>query len=60
MVEVTSRKEIIMEVLDWIAENLDTIIATVLIVLASFDKVAIVAMGTLRNVLDEWNSLFGK
>lgn len=49
-----------MEILDWFAQYWDTMIATALIVLASFDKVAIVAMGTIANIKNEWDSLFGK
>jgi hypothetical protein len=47
-----------MEFSNWIAENWEVMMASVLVVIASIDKVAMVALKTLRNIVDAWYDLF--
>ena len=47
-----------MGTLAWLSDNWEAIVASTLVVIASIDKVALVALKTLRNIFDAWNELF--
>ena len=44
--------------MDTLIENWEAIIASALVVIASIDKVALIAFKTLRNIIDAWSELF--
>ena len=47
-----------MKTLTWVADNWEAIMASILVVMASIDKVALIGLKTLRNIVDAWNELF--
>jgi hypothetical protein len=48
-----------MEILNWFAEYWDTVVATILIVVASTDKVVQILFKTAANIRDSWRELIG-
>ena len=48
------------ELIGWVAqpENLDRVVAYAIAAIAMLDKILIVAMKTIRGIIDEFNSLF--
>lgn len=49
--------------MDWlkaITENLDIVVASIVIFLASADKIAMVAIKSLGNIKDTWRDTFPK
>ena len=45
------------EILAWFAEYWEALIATLLVAIASLDKVALVLMKTVDNIRDTWREL---
>jgi len=46
-------------IMTWIGDNWEVITGTVLAIIAGADKVAMVALKSAKNIIDEWHSTFG-
>lgn len=48
-----------MQIMTWFSDNWEVLTGTALAIIAGADKVAMVALKTAKNILDEWHSTFG-
>lgn len=46
-------------VMAWLGDNWEVITGTCLALIAGADKVAMIALKSAKNIMDEWHSTFG-